>query len=295
MDGLDTAMAQHLRELGNGFNLPAVQALYAPLLQAQAREGVVPHADLRYGTHDRHRLDLYLPASPGPHPVLVWLHGGGFIRGDKQQCAHVGWWAARSGFAAVLPNYRLAPKCVWPSGPQDVVRLWTWLQTEGSAWGVDPQRVVLAGESAGAAHVAAAALMRPFQPPGWHIQGAALLSGPYNARLEGLAQRPFGIEHPDPRNTAYFGSDTSAWARASTVDHIDAAPFPLWLGYAERDLLQMQVQAGELFARLVTQHGFRPELHLVRDHNHFSASLSLATADQRLSASLLAFLRQTLG
>ncbi|MCK6403491.1 MAG: alpha/beta hydrolase [Sphaerotilus natans subsp. sulfidivorans] len=289
------AIAARLRELGPGFNLPEVQALYAPLLQAQPREGVVRHEDLAYGGHGRHRLDVFAPAGAGAGaaaPVLVWFHGGGFIRGSRQARANVGWWGARQGFVTVLPDYRLAPESRWPSGPQDVAAVWGWLQVHIESLGGDPRRIVLAGESAGAAHVAAATLWRRFQPPGWQPAGAALLSGPYNARLEGLARTQFGVETPDPRNEAYFGQDPADWDAASLVDHIDAAPLPLWISFAERDLLQMQVQAGELFARLVSRHGFAPELRLLREHNHFSAGHSFNTADETVSAPLADFVRR---
>lgn len=289
---MDEAMAARLRALGTGFNLPEVQALYAPLLASQPRDGVVHTADLPYGPHPRHRADIYRPDAAGTgRPVLVWLHGGGFIRGDKSARANVGWWGARQGFVVVLPNYRLAPDSRWPSGPQDVACLWSWLQTEVAAHGGAPRQIVLAGESAGAAHVAAATLLRRFQPQGWAPAGAALMSGPYNARLEGLAREAFGIATPDPRNEAYFGPDPCSWLEASIVEQIDAQPLPLWISYAERDLLQMQVQAGELFARLVTGHGFQPQLRVVREHNHFSGGFSFGTADESVSAPLADFVR----
>jgi triacylglycerol lipase len=72
---------------------------------------------------------------------------------------------------------------------------------------------------------------------------------------------------------------------------IDAAPFPLLMTYAELDLLQMQVQAGELFSRLVTQHHFRPDLNVIRGHNHLTQVYSINTGDESLGAPVLKFLR----
>jgi len=286
------SIAARLRELGTGFNLPEVQALYEPLLAEAPREGVRLLAEQRYGAHERQQLDVYLPEAASHAPVLVCFHGGGFIRGDKRQRANFGWHFARQGLVTVLPNYRLAPESHWPSGPEDVVSVWRWLQAEIAALGGDPARIVLLGESAGAAHVAAACLMRRWQPPGWRIAGAALLSGPYNARLEGLARAQFGVATPDPRNEAYFGPEPAAWDAASIVDQIDAPTLPLWISFAERDLLQMQVQAGELFARLVSRHGFAPELQALREHNHFSQGYSVGTTDTSVSAPLLDFIRR---
>jgi acetyl esterase len=293
MSGVPEDLAAQLRALAHGFNLPAVQALYAPLLAAQPRDGVQRLTDQAYGAHERQRLDVYrLESAAAGQPVLIALHGGGFIRGDKSQRANLGFWGAREGFVTVLPNYRLGPESRWPSGPEDVVASWRWVQAHAERLGGDPSRVVLMGESAGAAHVAGASLCRAFQPPGWRIAAALLLSGPYNARLEGLARAQFGIDTPDPRNEAYFGCDPATWDDASIVDHVDAAPFPLLISYAERDLLQMQVQAGELFARLVSRHGFAPALHCWREHNHFSQGYSFGTSDTSVSGPLAAFIRQ---
>jgi acetyl esterase len=287
------ALAAALRDLGPTLDLSAVHALYELSLLQQPRDGVTVYADEPYGPAPRQRLDVYTPAQRRgqPVPVLVWMHGGGFVRGDKQQRANIGYWGARAGLVTVLPNYRLAPAHRWPSGAEDVVAVWQWLTAHTLRFGGDAERIVLAGESAGAAHVAAATLMRRFQPANWRVAGAALLSGPYNARLEGLARVQFGIATPDPRNEAYFGPERSAWDAASIVDHVDAAPFPLWIGFAERDLVQMHVQAGELFARLVSRHGFAPELRMLREHNHFSSGYSIGTEDTSVSQALLDFIR----
>jgi acetyl esterase len=297
VSGVPDDLAVQLRALGPGFNLPQVRAMYAPLLAQQSHDGVRCLADEGYGPHERHRLDVYRPElfANTPRPLLMMLHGGGFIRGDKSQRANIGLWAAREGFVAVLPNYRLAPESRWPSGPEDVAAVWRWLHSHAARLGGDPTRVVLMGESAGAAHVAAASLCRAFQPAGWRIAAAVLLSGPYNARLEGLARAQFGIATPDPRNDAYFGPELAASDAPSIVDHIDAAPFPLLIGYAERDLLQMQVQAGELFARLVSRHGFAPALHCWREHNHFSQAYSFGTSDVSVSMPVADFIRQHTG
>jgi acetyl esterase/lipase len=291
---MNDELAGQLRALGAGATLPQVQALYAPLLAQQPRAGVQCTVDEAYGAHARQRLDVYRPetARSLPLPVLVMLHGGGFIRGDKAQRANFGFWAARQGFIAVLLNYRLAPESRWPGGAEDAAAVCSWVRAHAERFAGDPARVILIGESAGAAHVAAASLCRCFQPHDWQLAAAVLLSGPYNARLEALARAQLGIATPDLRNDAYFGTDPAALAQASIIDHIDAPPFPLLIGFAERDLLQMQVQAGELFARLVTRHGFAPALHCWRDHNHFSPGYSFGTEDHSVSGTVLEFLRQ---
>jgi acetyl esterase len=290
--------ADALRLMGNGFNLPEVKALYDGLLANQPKDGVRASLDQAYGPHSRHRLDIYLPDAsqtvpPGGWPVLVAVHGGGFIRGDKAMRANVGWYFARQGVAVVVPNYRLAPDAHWPSGPEDIVSVCQWVRAQADTLGLDADSVILQGESAGAAHVAAASLIRRFQPEGWRIAGAICLSGPYAPCMERLARPVLGIDTPDPRNDAYFGTDdVAALQGMSIIDQVDAAPFPLMIGVAERDLGQMQIQAGALFHELVRRHGYLPQWLMVRDHNHFSQTYSVGTGDTALAQPMSDFMQR---
>lgn len=285
-----------IRARGAVLDMSLTQELYKPLLEKQRRDGVVVHRDLKYGPAARHTLDLYQPqASAGsPVPCLLYFHGGGFVRGDKSERENVGQYFARQGYLVAVVNYRLAPENVWPCGPEDVIAAYRWLANGMEQWKVDRRRIYLAGESAGAAHVAAAALMRRFHPAeGLAIAGAILISGVYNPQLEWLAREEFGVATPDPRNEPYFGSDFSRYAAMSTVELIDAPAMPLLITYAELDPAQMQVQSGELFARLTTAHGFRPRLRIIRGHNHLTQSYAVNTGDESLTEPILAFLSET--
>jgi triacylglycerol lipase len=283
-----------VRAAGPVIDPPAAKALYAPLLADMPR-GAEPVRDIVYGDDERHRLDVY-PAvgAAGPAPVVVFLHGGGFIRGDKADREAVGHYFSRHGVLAVLPNYRLGPRHRWPAGAEDVSSVLAWARANVGAYGGNPDHIVLAGESAGAAHVAAATLVKRFHPAeGLKIAGAFLASGVYNAELEFLARAQLGIATPDPRNEAYFGTDFASYRAMSTVELIDAAPFPLAITYAELDPVQMQAQAGELFARLVTRHGFQPHIGVVAHHNHLSQVYAINSGDDALAAPLLAFVRDS--
>jgi len=285
-------IAQRIREQGAVLDVEAAHALYRDALQAQPRGGVAVTRGLEYGAHERQQLDLYRPEKPSrqPLPVLVFFLGGGFLRGDKSQRENFGYYFARRGYLVAVANYRLAPSHSWPSGAEDVIAVWQWVGARIAAFGGTADAVFLAGESAGAAHVALAALAKRFQPPDFTIAGAVLISGVYNVQLELLARAQFEIPSPDPRNEAYFGSDFRRYREMSTIELIDAAPFPLWISYAELDLVQMQVQAGELFASLVCKHHFVPHLYVVPGHNHLTQVHAVNTGDESLSRPLRGFL-----
>ena len=291
----ETTIESRIRALGAVLDMPFTQSIYKPLLDSQPREGVTVSRDARYGSDERQRLDIYEPEAPAtaPRSLLLLMPGGGFIRGDKAERENFGQRFAREGIVTAVANYRLAPLHQWPAGAEDVIAAYLWVRQNAAQLGVDPNRIFLAGESAGAAHVAAATLVRRFHPKeGLLIAGTVLISGVYNAHLERLARVQFGVTTPDPRNEAYFGSDFARYPQMSTVEIIDAPPSaPLLITYAELDLLGMQVQAGELFARLVTHHGYSPQLRVIPGHNHLTQVYAVNTGDESLSAPLLEFLR----
>ncbi|MDN3219645.1 alpha/beta hydrolase [Pseudomonas nunensis] len=291
--GVENTLESQIREAGSIIDPVFAKSLYAPLL-ALAPQGAQVLEDVAYGSDPRHRLDVYLPVQTEARhtPVLIFLHGGGFIRGDKADRANVGHYFARHGVLAILANYRLGPDHHWPAGAEDASAVLSWALEHVASYGGNPEHIVLAGESAGAAHVAATSLIRRFHPPqGLRIAGAFLISGVYNVELELLARRQLHIATPDPRNEAYFGTDFASYGAMSTVELIDAKSFPLVISYAELDPIQMQVQAGELFARLVTRHGFTPAIEVVRGHNHLTQIYSINSEDEALAASLLAFVK----
>lgn len=290
----DASREQRIRAHGPVLDLQFAQALYKPLLEKQRRDGVEVVRGIAYGSDARHRLDVYRPLREHTAAaVMIFMPGGGFIRGDKNERENVGQYFAREGFAVVVANYRLAPAHRWPAGAEDVIAVYRWVRDNAEQHGLDPKHIVLAGESAGAAHVAAATFIRRFHPPqGLHIAGAVLISGAYNPVLEKLAREQFGVATPDPRNEAYFGSNFDAYQSMSTIALIDAPPSaPLLITYAELDMLQMQVQACELFARLVTEHRCKPQLRVIRGHNHITQTYAINTGDESLSAPVLEFLR----
>ncbi len=281
-----------IRSLGAVLDMAATQQIYSALSPLPPSPDIEIVRDLVYGSDERQCLDLYrAPRQRKQRPVLLVFHGGGFIRGDKRERENAGLYFANQGYLTLVPNYRLAPRHRWPAGAEDVMSALAWARANATAHGGDPHRIWLLGESAGAAHVAAATLLKRFHsPPGLGIAGAVLISGVYNVQLELLARRQFGVVSPDPRNEAYFGSDFSLYPSMSVAAHIDSDPFPILITFAELDLIGMQVQAGELFAKLVNR-GFSPAIQLIRHHNHLTQVYSVNTGDESLTAPVLKFLR----
>lgn len=111
--------------------------------------------DLPYGSHERNRLDLYLPDRPkGPLPLVVCMHGGGWTSGDKKDWAWEATRLAEAGLAAASLNYRLCPDWLFPAALDDVQRAVRWLRHRADEHGLDAARFGATGSSAGG-HLAA--------------------------------------------------------------------------------------------------------------------------------------------
>lgn len=95
-------------------------------------------------------LDLYLPEkSPNrPLPVVVWIHGGGWKNGSKENCQLA--WLAAEGYAVASIDYRLSWAAKWPAQLEDSRAAIRWLRTNATKYGFDPARLVVAGGSSGA-------------------------------------------------------------------------------------------------------------------------------------------------
>lgn len=109
-----------------------------------------------YGTRQMH-ADLFLPKQgSGPRPAVVYVHGGGWSGGNKQQFHRQAAHMATKGFAGVCVEYRLSGEAKYPAAIDDVRAAIRWLRANARQYGIDPRRIGAAGGSAGG-HLAALA------------------------------------------------------------------------------------------------------------------------------------------
>lgn len=141
-----------LIRLAFGYGASKTDSALAPHVPAGIRE----QRDIRYGKAEEALLDVYLP--PGKvgqgRPTIVWIHGGGFVGGDRKDVAPYLKILAGRGYPAVAPGYTRAPAARYPEPVLQVNEALGFLAREGKRLGLDPTRIVLAGDSAGA-HIAA--------------------------------------------------------------------------------------------------------------------------------------------
>ena len=117
--------------------------------------------DVAYAPGPRGMLDVYRPAKPAaPLPVVVFFYGGAWQHGSRANYVFVAAELARRGMVVVVPDYRLSPAVRFPAFVQDAAQAVAFTRRMAAGWGGDPDRVVLAGHSAGA-HIAAMLALDP--------------------------------------------------------------------------------------------------------------------------------------
>lgn len=132
----------------------SLKALTADLPQPQG----VWRRDLRAGNIP---LRLYRPTESVAGPLLVFLHGGGWMLGDLEtHDAACAWLAEEAGYPVLAVEYRLAPEHPFPAGLDDCDAAYSWAIANAQSLGCDPDRVAIGGESAGANLAAGVTLRR---------------------------------------------------------------------------------------------------------------------------------------
>lgn len=115
-------------------------------------EGVTECRNISYGSHGQENLlDVYYPHGTNqPLPTIVSIHGGGYVYGSKEIYRRYGMDMARRGFAFVNFNYRLAPRWKFPTPLADTNSVMEWIVQNAQRYHLDPDRIFLVGDSAGA-------------------------------------------------------------------------------------------------------------------------------------------------
>jgi acetyl esterase/lipase len=223
-------------------------------LARHAPAGVASILDERYGDEPDMLLDLHRPASAlGPLPLVLWVHGGGFVGGSKDELADYLRLVASNGYAVAAPRYSLAPEHRYPAPPRQVLQALAHLASNAERLGIDPERIALAGDSAGA-HIAAQ-VAAVVTTPGYadavgiaptvtagQLRCLALACGPFDLALVDAAT-PAGRRFVDIVLWAYTGRrrfrDDPRSAAWSITENVTSAFPPTLLTVGNADPLRV--------------------------------------------------------
>ena len=203
-------------------------------------------------------LDLYIPENTeGMLPVIIWIHGGAYVGGDKSDVRYYANMLASEGYAVVSINYERAPEAHFPVPIVQMGDVYQWLLYVSGRYSLDMSTIILAGDSAGAHTAVLFTLIQvddeyskkiglSAQIPSEHIKGLMLFCGPYDSRkivairgIMGFLIRRAGW--------AYFGKKN--WAEvfdelATVRYHIKKEMPPVFI--TDSNTLSFEEQAKEL-------------------------------------------------
>ncbi|MEL6059950.1 MULTISPECIES: alpha/beta hydrolase [unclassified Methylobacterium] len=206
--------------------------LSATLLVLNLLAPVDVHVDANraYAAGDGHRADIYRPNGMGPSPVMVFLYGGGWRNGSKEDVAYVGAALARRGFVVVIPEYRHFPAVSLSDILTDNAAAVAWTIGHASEFGGDPRRVVVAGHSSGAWAAAmlgldATWLERAGSRPA-DLAGIVGLAGPYasSALTDPLDKQVFSGADPAMQPINHAGGRHPALLLLTGAEDRDVRP-----------------------------------------------------------------------
>jgi len=238
--------------------------------------------DIPYGKHPLQALDLHLPKSKNSEklPVILFVHGGAFIKGDKSD--HIIFdnvlnFFTRSNFIGVNINYRLAPEHKWPSGAIDIADSLKWIHDNADIYNIDEDKIFLMGHSAGAAHVASYTFDESLQLHDGNdgVIGSILMSGVYSNVSE-------------KSKTVYYGSNKNN----IPINHLEGRFIPLFIIDAEFDKLTMQMEAINLLQKVCRRDNLCPHHKQIPGHNHYSMMYHFNTLDDSIATDILYFMKK---
>jgi acetyl esterase/lipase len=162
--------------------------------------------DIAYGTHERHKYDIYSPSNlQSPLPVLVFFYGGGWNSGSRSDYSWMGKSLAALGYVVAIVDYRLYPDVVYPDFLDDAAKAFLHIQKNAADYRADPERMAVMGHSAGAYIAVMLALdsqWLKFDPLTTPLKACIGLAGPYDFYPFDVRDsiNSFGT-YPDPPKT----------------------------------------------------------------------------------------------
>jgi acetyl esterase/lipase len=235
---------------------------------------IPPDAVIAYGPAASQRIALFLPKAPGPHPVVVLLHGGCYLKeyAGLEETSPIARDLADRGFAVWNVGYRLLgePGAGYPGTFEDVATAVDRIRQEAARYDLDMRRVIVLGHSAGG-HLALWAAARPNLPPASPLHRPDPLRIGAVISLAGIGD----LEGQGDVFEAACGRDTFERLLGASPSYADTSPARLLpfaaqvvMVHGEHDHV-MPPPTGEAFARQVRAAGGRAEAVTIPGAGHF--------------------------
>jgi acetyl esterase/lipase len=258
----------------------------------QAQSSIKWFLDLPYGDTPLQKLDLFAPKDAKGEPLLIFIHGGAWIGGDKETYGALGRRFANEGLAVALLNYRLSkdPAIKNPVHVQDTAKAYVWLASHAGQYGFDPRKIYVSGHSAGAHNagmMATGTFLQDAGVPKEHLLAGFIgLEGIYDV---GALNKRF----PTYRNwflSKAFG-DESKWAAGSPTLRAVTLKTP-WLIIQSTEDKLVDVPQAENFAKHLKEAGVPVQLEISANGDHDEVMTRLMVGSGDASDAFMKFVKR---
>lgn len=276
-----------------------MRIFFALLLLASSAAAAEPRIqrDIPYAEpkNERQTLDVYAPANGKDHPIVFWIHGGGWRRGEKSGVQRKPQMFVEKGFVFVSTNYRFVPNVTVREMTGDIAKSIHWVHDHASEFGGDPNSLFVMGHSAGA-HLAALVCTddRYLQAEGLSL---AILKGcvPVDVSVYDIPKRlKDGGSVPPQTFKEVFGESAESHRELSPVTHVAKAknipPF-LILHVADRPDTNAQ---SHWFADKLIESGVSAKVVAAEGKTHGTINSDLGLPDDKPTLALFEFLNREL-
>jgi acetyl esterase/lipase len=269
----------------------AAIAIWAGYKMNKTRPGI---ANIKYAEHSsRNVMDLYVPKTGSePFPVVMWIHGGGFMMGDKADPQSLDAFL-EAGFAVASVNYRLSSEAKWPAQLDDLKSALAALQSNAAKYNVNRGKVAAFGASAGG-HLATWLALVSARDDTTRIQAAVDWYGPIDFTTMDLDIEQTGVKRATGRNDAADSpesvligktvkDDPAAAKAASPLSALAALPAtemppPFLIMHGAKDPFIGRGQSERLRDALLSRNQSSVEYHLLPDGTHGGGDFEDAAA-----------------
>lgn len=223
-------------------------------------------ADIQYGDSARQRLDVYRRVTTrAPAPVIVFLYGGRWKYGTKDDYLLIGNNFARRGWVTVIANYRLYPKVLFPAWVEDGASAVAWTVRNIERFGGDTSRIIVVGHSSGAHTTALLALdehyLRDAGVAAGTVRGFVSIAGPVDTSWTA-------------RDVQRLMGPAEGWPSTYPATHVDASDPPLLLMHGDADDV-VSVGSSVRLAERIRERGGCVGLHIYHDVGHINIAAAL--------------------
>ena len=268
--------------------------------QQRLPDGVQAHRDIAYveNGHERQKLDLYVPEKAGaPLPLIIWIHGGGWAAGSKDNCPPLRGGYTGRGYAVASIGYRLSGHAIFPAQIEDCKAAIRWLRAHAKEYNLDPKRFGVWGSSSGGHLVALTGTsgeVKDFDvganlDQSSRVQAVCDYFGPTDLTqmdAHALADAPFKHDSADSPESKLIGGAVQASkdkaARVNPITYVSSDDPPFLIVHGDKDPLVPHHQSEILFDAL-KKAGVSVRFHTIHGAGHGGPGFAGKNIDEMVS------------